>query len=201
MSGLVQHLISEKGVSGVSNSNHSSIADRCIVRFNHLAMHIAKSCCSCNTPNHHAAYHQQCWVLTVQVTKLEAHRQALLSHMHSAEDCCAQLVEGLKTLKNKWCAMCVENVKLYKNIFELRKALNPGKLCLVPAVKRCCCSVLAQIVAVVTLVFLVLADYMQGKSGLSMSKIFGVSHHHGRLVAVLCSCGGQACRELLQEWL
>lgn len=67
-------------------------------------------------------------MLTVQVTKLEAHREALLSHMHSAEDCCAQLLEELKTLKNKWCATCVENVKLYKNIFELRKALNPGRL-------------------------------------------------------------------------
>ncbi|KAL3146032.1 hypothetical protein ABBQ38_015387 [Trebouxia sp. C0009 RCD-2024] len=68
---------------------------------------------------------EQMTLMSAQVTKLEAHRQALLSHMHSAEDCCAQLVEGLKTLKNKWCAMCVENVKLYKNIFELRKALNP----------------------------------------------------------------------------
>ena len=67
-------------------------------------------------------------VPTVQVTKLEAHREALLSHMHNAEGCCAQLMEELKTLKNKWCATCVENVKLYKNIFELRKALNPGRL-------------------------------------------------------------------------
>lgn len=66
-------------------------------------------------------------VLTLQVTKLEAHREALTSHMHSAEDCCAQLVEQVKTLKDKWCATCVENVKLYKKIFELRKALNPGR--------------------------------------------------------------------------
>ncbi|KAL3155756.1 hypothetical protein ABBQ32_012773 [Trebouxia sp. C0010 RCD-2024] len=68
---------------------------------------------------------EQMTLMSAQVTKLEAHREALLSHMHSAEDCCAQLLEELKTLKNKWCATCVENVKLYKNIFELRKALNP----------------------------------------------------------------------------
>lgn len=60
------------------------------------------------------------------MTKLEAHREALMSQMHSAEECCAQLVEQVKTLKEKWCATCVENVKLYKKIFELHKALNPG---------------------------------------------------------------------------
>ncbi len=49
--------------------------------------------------------------------------------MHSVEDCCAQLMEQLKCLKEKWCATCVENVKLYKKIFELRKALNPGERC------------------------------------------------------------------------
>ena len=64
--------------------------------------------------------------MTVQVTKLEAHRQALMSHMHSVEEYCAQLTQQLATLKEKWCATCVENVKLYKKIFELRKALNPG---------------------------------------------------------------------------
>jgi len=47
--------------------------------------------------------------------------------MHNVEDCCAQLMEQLKALKEKWCATCVENVKLYKKIFELRKALNPGE--------------------------------------------------------------------------
>ena len=66
-------------------------------------------------------------MLTLQVTKLEAHREALMSHMHKAEECCAQLVEQVKALKDKWCATCVENVKLYKKIFELRKALNPGR--------------------------------------------------------------------------
>lgn len=66
-------------------------------------------------------------VLILQVTRLEAHREALMSHMHSAENCCAELVEQVKTLKDKWCATCVENVKLYKKIFELRKALNPGR--------------------------------------------------------------------------
>ena len=63
----------------------------------------------------------------MQVTKLEAHREALVSHMHGAEDSCAQLVDQVKTLKDKWCTTCVENVKLYKKIFELRKALNPGR--------------------------------------------------------------------------
>lgn len=78
-------------------------------------------------------------VLNVQVTKLEAHREALLSHMHGAEECCAQLMEELKTLKHKWCATCVENVKLYKNIFELRKALNPGRHNPASAAELCCC--------------------------------------------------------------
>ncbi len=64
-----------------------------------------------------------CW----QVTKLEAHKAGLVSHMHNVEDCCAQLMEQLKALKQKWCATCVENVKLYKKIFELRKALDPGE--------------------------------------------------------------------------
>jgi len=61
------------------------------------------------------------------VAKLEAHKAGLSSHMHNVEDCCAQLMEQLKALKEKWCATCVENVKLYKKIFELRKALNPGE--------------------------------------------------------------------------
>ena len=50
-----------------------------------------------------------------------------MNHMHNVEDCCAQLMEQLKALKEKWCATCVENVKLYKKIFELCKALNPGE--------------------------------------------------------------------------
>ncbi len=58
---------------------------------------------------------------------MEAHKAGLMSHMHNVEDCCAQLMEQLKALKEKWCATCVENVKLYKKIFELRKALNPGE--------------------------------------------------------------------------
>ncbi len=61
------------------------------------------------------------------MAKLEAHKAGLSSHMHNVEDCCAQLMEQLKALKEKWCATCVENVKLYKKIFELRKALNPGE--------------------------------------------------------------------------
>ncbi len=36
-------------------------------------------------------------------------------------------MDQLKALKEKWCGTCVENVKLYKKIFELRKALNPGE--------------------------------------------------------------------------
>lgn len=58
---------------------------------------------------------------------MEAHKAGLSSHMHNVEDCCAQLMEQLKALKEKWCGTCVENVKLYKKIFELRKALNPGE--------------------------------------------------------------------------
>ncbi|KAA6417874.1 MAG: hypothetical protein FRX49_12172 [Trebouxia sp. A1-2] len=69
---------------------------------------------------------EQMTLMSEQVTKLEAHKAGLLSHMHNVEDCCAQLMEQLKALKEKWCATCVENVKLYKRIFELRKALNPG---------------------------------------------------------------------------
>ncbi|DBA80836.1 hypothetical protein WJX77_004822 [Trebouxia sp. C0004] len=69
---------------------------------------------------------EQMTLMSEQVTKLEAHKAGLMSHMQSVEDCCAQLVEQLKALKQKWCATCVENVKLYKKIFELRKALNPG---------------------------------------------------------------------------
>lgn len=49
--------------------------------------------------------------------------------MGSVEGCCAQLVQQLNAFKERWCATCVENVKLYKKIFELRKALNPGWLC------------------------------------------------------------------------
>ena len=59
--------------------------------------------------------------------ELEAHEQALMSHTHSVEECCAELMQQLATLKEKWCATCIENVKLFKKIFELRKALNPGK--------------------------------------------------------------------------
>lgn len=66
----------------------------------------------------------------VQVIKLEAHKAELIGHMHRVEDCCAQLMQHLKVLKEKWCATCVENVKLYKKIFELRKALNPGRTAL-----------------------------------------------------------------------
>lgn len=51
-----------------------------------------------------------------------------MTHMHSMEVCCGQLTSQLKELKKKWCATCVENVKLYRKIFELRKALNPGQL-------------------------------------------------------------------------
>lgn len=46
--------------------------------------------------------------------------------MGSVEDCCSQLTAQLKALKQAWCSTCIENVKLYKKIFELRKALNPG---------------------------------------------------------------------------
>lgn len=69
---------------------------------------------------------EQMNLMSEQVAKLEAHKAGLMSHMHSVEDCCAQLMEQLKALKEKWSATCVENVKLYKKIFELRKALNPG---------------------------------------------------------------------------
>lgn len=69
---------------------------------------------------------EQMTVMSQQVVELEAHKAALMGHMHSVEDCCAQLMEQLKALKEKWCATCVENVKLYKKIFELRKALHPG---------------------------------------------------------------------------
>ena len=50
-----------------------------------------------------------------------------MNHTHHVEECCAQLIKQLTTLRDKWCATCVENVKLYKKIFELRKALNPGR--------------------------------------------------------------------------
>ena len=63
----------------------------------------------------------------LQVAQLEAHKAALVNHMHSMETCCGQLTSQLKDLKQKWCATCVENVKLYRKIFELRKALNPGR--------------------------------------------------------------------------
>ncbi|KAL0046703.1 hypothetical protein WJX82_007873 [Trebouxia sp. C0006] len=69
---------------------------------------------------------EQMTLMSEQVAKLEAHKAGLLSHMHNVEDCCAQLMDQLKALKEKWCGTCVENVKLYKKIFELRKALNPG---------------------------------------------------------------------------
>lgn len=65
-------------------------------------------------------------LMSEKVIKLEAHKAELVGHMHRVEDCCAQLMQHLKVLKEKWCATCVENVKLYKKIFELRKALNPG---------------------------------------------------------------------------
>ena len=65
----------------------------------------------------------------LQVAQLEAHKVALVNHMHSMEACCGQLTVQLKDLKQKWCATCVENVKLYRKIFELRKALNPGTVC------------------------------------------------------------------------
>jgi len=61
-----------------------------------------------------------------QVVQLEAHKTALGARMGSVEDCCSQLTAQLKTLKQAWCSSCIENVKLYKKIFELRKALNPG---------------------------------------------------------------------------
>lgn len=64
--------------------------------------------------------------MSEQVAQLEAHKAALVDHMHSMETCCGQLTSQLKDLKQKWCATCVENVKLYRKIFELRKALNPG---------------------------------------------------------------------------
>lgn len=79
------------------------------------------ACCS-KTSCVHAAH--RCWC--VQMTQLEARNTALVSHMHAMEDCCIKLIGELKSAKETWCETCVDNVKLYKKIFELRKALNPG---------------------------------------------------------------------------
>ena len=61
-----------------------------------------------------------------QVIQLEAHKAALATRMATVEDSCYQLTAQLNAMKQAWCSACIENVKLYKKIFELRKALNPG---------------------------------------------------------------------------
>lgn len=67
--------------------------------------------------------------LAVQVAQLEGHKTALVAHMTSAEDSCARCIQELKALKASWCRTCIKNVNLYKRIFELQKALNPGLPC------------------------------------------------------------------------
>ena len=64
----------------------------------------------------------------LQVLQMQVQNAEQVARMAAVEECCAQLIEQLKTSKQQWCQTCVENVKLYKKIFELRKALNPGAL-------------------------------------------------------------------------
>ncbi|KAK9824564.1 hypothetical protein WJX72_011336 [[Myrmecia] bisecta] len=62
--------------------------------------------------------------ITEQMRALEGDKAKLVKYVGEVEDTCRAMTDEMRRVKERWCQSCIENVKLYKEVFELRKRLQ-----------------------------------------------------------------------------